>query len=62
VCVSVSGVLFSVGVCVCDLLIVLHLPNLYQVGLSLEGDAGALSSIDVDIDESIYRYSTGTNR
>jgi len=29
-CVSVSGVLFSVGVCVCDLLIFLH----EQAGLS----------------------------
>jgi len=27
VCVSLSGVLFSVSVCVCDLLIFLHIPH-----------------------------------
>jgi len=30
VCVSVSGVLFSVGVCVCDLLILLQ-PSLHKL-------------------------------
>jgi len=42
VCVSVSGVLFSVGVCVCDLLIFLHqVEYTHPVSMKEEEEGGA---------------------